>query len=212
MQNNSDIFEVDTQNSDKKQLFIDAAICSLANHGYKGTTVRQIAKYANVAPGLLTHYYDGKEVLIAESYKYLAKHFLDNFQAKINNQETDPIKALQIFFHNTFEMENLGPKFLRVWLAFWTLTLTESHLRDAHKEIYNQYIISIEAMLIGAYKHSNSPYYDKNTKSLAIGIYALLDGLWLECCLDPDTFSQNENLEILYNFVESTTGLKIKPT
>lgn len=72
MKDKKTIFEVDKNNEDKKQLFIDAAICSLANHGYKGTTVRQIAKYAGVTPGLLTHYYQGKEVLIAESYKYLA--------------------------------------------------------------------------------------------------------------------------------------------
>ena len=76
--------KINKKSDDKNQLFIDATILSLANHGYKGTTVRQIAKYAGVAPGLLTHYYSGKEVLIAESYKYLSKRFLDNFQASIN--------------------------------------------------------------------------------------------------------------------------------
>lgn len=210
MKNSDNIFEVNKHTKDKKQLFIDAAIRSLAMHGYKGTTVRQIAKYAGVTPGLLTHYYEGKEVLIAESYKYLAKQFLDNFQRKIDAQEANPLKTLQLFFRNIFEPDNLGPPFLRVWLAFWTLTLTEPELRNAHKEIYKQYIISIEAMLIAAYQQKNISIKGKNTKSLAIGIYALTDGLWLECCLDPDAFSQENNLEIVYKFVESTTGLSIK--
>ncbi len=202
---------MDKSNNDKKQLFIDAAICSLANHGYKGTTVRQIAKYAGVTPGLLTHYYEGKEVLIAESYKYLAREFLDDFQKKIDAEEKNPIKSLQVFFQNIFEPDNLGSKFLRVWLAFWTLTLTEPELRHAHKQIYNQYIISIEAMLKEAYRISGISVEGRNIKSLAIGIYALLDGLWLECCLDPDNFSQQDNLAIVYDFVESTTGLQIGP-
>ena len=210
MNNSNNIFEVDHDNHDKKQLFIDATICSLANHGYKGTTVRQIAKYAKVTPGLLTHYYKGKEVLIAESYKYLAKQFLDDFQEKIDEQESDPLKALQIFFENVFEPDNLGTRFLRVWLAFWTLTLTEPSLRDAHKEIYNQYILSIEAMLKEAYKINNISIEYKSINSLAIGIYALLDGLWLECCLDPDEFDKKKNLDIVYNFVEKTTGLDIQ--
>lgn len=205
------IFDIDQSKSDKKQLFIDAAICSLAKHGYKGTTVRQIAKYAGVAPGLLTHYYDGKEVLIAESYKYLAREFLDQFKEKIDRQETDPLKALQIFFQNIFEPDFMGTEYLRVWLAFWTLTLTEPDLRDAHKEIHKQYISSIEAMLIEAYKANNIDYSDKDANSLAKGINALLDGLWLECCLDPDALFETKNLEIVYNFVESTTGLKLKP-
>jgi len=94
MENSSTIFNVNQASNDKKQLFIEAAICPLANHGYKGTTVRQIARYAGVAPGLLTHYYEGKEVLIAESYKFLATKFLNQFQKKIDAQETDPLKAL----------------------------------------------------------------------------------------------------------------------
>ncbi|MBT5185295.1 MAG: TetR family transcriptional regulator [Kordiimonadaceae bacterium] len=212
MKKNNNIFDVNKQNSDKKQLFIDAAICSLGNHGYKGTTVRQIAKYAGVAPGLLTHYFKGKEVLIAESYKYLAKQFLDDFQTKIGEHETDPVKTLQLFFQNFFEPDNMGADYLRVWLAFWTLTLTEPHLRNTHKEIHNQYISSIENMLLDAFTANNIDITDKDPRSLAIGIHALLDGLWLECCLDPDAFSQSINLEIIYNFAQSTTGLNIKPT
>ena len=209
MRYKNNIFEVDHTNKDKKQLFIDAAICSLANHGYKGTTVRQIAKYAKVTPGLLTHYYAGKEVLIAESYKYLAKQFLVDFQEKLTVQKTDPVHALKVFIENVFEPENMGPKFLRVWLAFWTLTLTEPELRGAHKEIFTQYIQSLEELLDQAYSLDENPKITKNTRSLAIGIFALLDGMWLESCLDPDTFSHNENLEVIYAFVESATGLNI---
>ena len=106
----------------------------------------------------------------------------------------------------------MGTEYLRVWLSFWTLTLTEPSLRDAHKEIHNQYISSIKNLLIEAYRAYNIDYSEENTISLAKGINALLDGLWLECCLDPDAFSQTKNLKIIYKFVESTTGLNIKPT
>jgi len=211
MKTNSEIFKVDHDNSDRKQVFIDATICCLAEHGYEGTTVRKIAKYAKVTPGLLTHYYQGKEVLIAESYKYLSNLFIDNFKDKIAGHKSEPIKALQIFIENIFEPDNRGAKYLRVWLTFWTLTLTQPSLRLTHNEIYQQYISSIETMLIDAYKIKNIDYSDKNPKSLATGINALLDGLWLECCLNPDSFSQKDNLEVVYNFVESSTGLKIKP-
>jgi len=210
MKDKKTIFEVDKNNEDKKQLFIDAAICSLANHGYKGTTVRQIAKYAGVTPGLLTHYYIGKEVLIAESYKYLATQFLDDFQNKINEGMDNPISALRGFFQNIFAPENLGKRYLRVWLAFWTLTLTEESLRNTHSDIYKEYTKSLENILRSAYIHNEQDPSKKNLRSLAVGILAMLDGLWLECCLDPDALSKNDNLAIIYEFVESTTGLKIK--
>ncbi|MDG1996457.1 MAG: TetR family transcriptional regulator C-terminal domain-containing protein [Emcibacteraceae bacterium] len=211
MKNSINYTIVDKTNSDKKQLFIDATICSLANHGYKGTTVRQIAKYAGLTPGLLTHYYEGKEVLIAESYKYLSQRFLDDFHRSIEGGEKDPIKALRTFFKNIFGPDNLGSSFLRIWLSFWTLTLTEPSLRKTHKEIQSQYILSIEKLLNAAYKLNDVGKSPKNSHELAIGIMAILDGLWLECCLDPDALSQNDNLKIAYNFVESATGLNLGP-
>ena len=197
------------KSDDKNQLFIDATILSLANHGYKGTTVRQIAKYAGVAPGLLTHYYSGKEVLIAESYKYLSKRFLDNFQASINSKSDNPLAALKVFFQKTLEPDNLGSNFLRVWLSFWSLTLTQPALKDAHRETYRQYIISIEDMLSRAFELNSQQVDAKKVKMLALGIYSLLDGLWIECCLDPDTFSPEEGLDIIYYFFESATGLTL---
>lgn len=209
MTDNKTIFELDKNNSDKNQLFIDATILSLANHGYKGTTVRQIAKYAGVAPGLLTHYYSGKEVLIAQSYKYLSKKFLDNFKARIHNKNKKPLEALKIFFHKTFEPDNLGPQVLRVWLSFWSLTLTQPDLKDAHRDTYLQYITSLETILKQAFKADNKEIDARKIKTLTIGIYSLLDGLWLECCLDPENFSAEESLKIVYHFVETTTGLKI---
>lgn len=209
MTDNKALFELDKNNSDKNQLFIDATIISLANHGYKGTTVRQIAKYAGVAPGLLTHYYSGKEVLIAESYKYLSKKFLDNFKLRINNKNDDPLEALKVFFQKTFEPDNLGPQVFRVWLSFWSLTLTQPDLKDAHRDTYRQYITSLELILTHAFKIHKKEVDRKRIKALTIGIYSLLDGLWIECCLDPETFSSAESLSIVYHFVEATTGLKI---
>ncbi len=209
MKNSSKLFEVDRHNNDKRQLFIDATICSLANHGYKGTTVRQIARYAEVTPGLLTHYFTGKEALIAESYKYFAKSFLDDFKQEIADLN-NPVEALKLFIDSTFDPTSIDPRSLRVWLVFWSLTLTEQELKEAHREIYGRYISSIEEILNEACKLGGSQIKDKNTKSLAIGVYALLDGLWLERCLDPETFTQKDNLGIVYDFVEMTTGLNVR--
>lgn len=206
---NINLLEVDQTLDDKKQLFINATICSLANHGYKGTTVRQIAKYAGVVPGLLTHYFSGKEALIAESYKYFAHKFLDNFKEEIIKREADPLNALKIYIISTFEQQTVDSKYLSVWFVFWSLTLKEQELRIAHKEIYSQYIDAIERLLSAAYKQSELDTKNRNLKSLAVGIYALLDGLWLECCLNPEEFSQDAALETLYIFIENATGLTL---
>ena len=203
-------FSVNTNNDDKRQLFIDAAIWSLAEHGYKATTVRQIATIAGVAPGLLTHYFKGKEELIAESYKYLAKNFLDIFEARTKGKEGQPLEALRTFITATFDTDNLEPKLLKVWLSFWALTLSEPALHHIHKETYRRYVSALEHMLSGAYAQAGKPVNGVHIRMQAIGINALLDGMWLEWCLDPETFSPNEGLQIVYSFVEATTGLLLR--
>ncbi|WP_417318635.1 TetR family transcriptional regulator C-terminal domain-containing protein [Emcibacter sp.] len=207
MKKEKSIYKVNPKTGDKKQLFIDATICALAEYGYKGTTVRKIAEIAKVAPGLLTHYYSGKEVLIAESYKYLSHKFLELFRERVAEHRDNPLEALNIFFLKTFERENMDPRLLRIWLSFWSLTLLRKDLGHIHRETYHNYIEAIEGMLDRAYDLAGRQEDAERVRRQAIGINALLDGLWLEWCLNPETFSREEGLRIVYDFVESATGL-----
>lgn len=201
---------VDTDTNDKRQLFIDAAIWSLAEHGYKGTTVRKIASVAGVTPGLLTHYFSGKEELIAESYKHLAQNFLDIFETRTYGKKDQPLVALRTFIAATFDKDNLEPKLLKVWLSFWSLTLSEPELQHIHRDTYRHYVDTLETMLSAAYAQAAIAVEDTKVRGQAIGINALLDGMWLEWCLDPETFSPTKGLEIVFDFVEAATGLAVR--
>lgn len=49
---------------DARTLLLDGALRAFARHGYEGASVRDIAAEAQVAPGLLYHYFPGKEALL----------------------------------------------------------------------------------------------------------------------------------------------------
>lgn len=198
---------VDFNTLSKKELFIHATINCLMDHGYAGTTVRNIAKYAEVTPGLLTHYFKGKEELIAETYLYLAKHFLDDFHKRASTEKDDPIEALRMFFAARVESEMVSSKLLKVWLTFWSMTLTHPELQHIHKETYNEYLKELKDKLIKACEAAGKSVAPNKIHTIAIGLNALLDGLWLEWSLDPTTFSVEEGLSIVTQFVEDTTGL-----
>jgi AcrR family transcriptional regulator len=55
---------------------LDEARASFAEHGYAGTTVRAIARAADVDPALVYHYYDSKEGLL-DAATTLPQSFLD---------------------------------------------------------------------------------------------------------------------------------------
>src|SRR3546814_11035049 len=55
----------------RRQSLIEATAACLAEHGAAGTTVRTICARAGVSPGLLRHYFDGIDDLIAVTYRDL---------------------------------------------------------------------------------------------------------------------------------------------
>src|SRR3546814_10918768 len=53
----------------RRQAMIDATAACLAEKGVAGTSVRSICMRAGVSSGLLRHYFDGVDALIAETYR-----------------------------------------------------------------------------------------------------------------------------------------------
>lgn len=200
---------INTNTLKKREIFIHATIDCLIDHGYAGTTVRKIAKYAEVTPGLLTHYFKGKDALIAETYSYVSRNFMDNISEKVDLKADDPIEALRTYLTSRIETESSNPKLLKVWLTFWTMTLTQSDLQHIHKELNHEYIKALKQLLTRAYEASEKPIDPKELHNLAIGIHALLDGLWLEWCLDPTPFFAEEGLSIITQYIEGVSGLII---
>ncbi len=194
---------------DKREVFIHATIECIVEHGYAETTVRKIAKYAGVTPGLLIHYFDGKEDLIAQTYQYLSTYLMESYGEKTRRLDNDPVEFLRAFFAARIESETLNPKLLRVWLTFWSMTLIQPDMKHIHTEIYENSLSSMEEMLINAYRANGTQVDEKKLRRTAIGILALLDGLWLEWSLDPSCFSADEALLIVTEFVQGTTGLDL---
>ena len=60
------------EESRRRQL-IEVTLDSLAEVGYVGSTLAQIASRADVSPGLVAHYFRDKDGLLAASFRTLAR-------------------------------------------------------------------------------------------------------------------------------------------
>ena len=72
----------------RKSALITACARVLATKGASGASVRAICAEAGVSPGLLTHYFDGIDALIAATYRDTG----DRVQAALNAavEQADP--------------------------------------------------------------------------------------------------------------------------
>lgn len=192
-------FTRDLPEARRKQL-IEATARSLARHGMEGTTVRVVAAEAGVSPGLVRHHFAGMHDLIAETYRWTGKEVDRALRASLAAAEQTPEAQLRAFVDSSFSEPMLDTDLLGVWLTFWSMTRTDPEIHAIHGKVYAGYRRRLEE-LIRELAVERKLKVDARVASLAFT--ALLDGLWLEHCLDASTFTAREAAMIAHDWVDN---------
>jgi TetR/AcrR family transcriptional repressor of bet genes len=68
-----------------------------------------------------------------------------------------------------------------------------------HKKVYADYRRRLEELIAEV---ARTRRFKIDTHLAALGLTAMLDGLWLELCLDPTTFSRDDALRIAHAWID----------
>ncbi|WP_311268571.1 transcriptional regulator BetI [Sphingobium sp. WCS2017Hpa-17] len=172
----------------RRQALIEATARCLAEKGVGGTSVRAICARAGVSSGLLTHYFDGVDALILATYADVGTRVSAALDAAIDAAGDDPRDRLRACLQANFREPILDPDLLATWIAFWSLVKSDPAIAAVHADVYGGTRAQLEALLQAAAPALSS----SQTRIAAISLSALVDGLWLELCLDRSTFSPEE--------------------
>ncbi len=159
----------------RRRQLIDVTIDSLAEVGYVGTTLAQIAGRAGVSPGLVAHYFDDKEGLLEAAFRALARRVSDQVRARLRHAHTPRARIQSIID------ANLGPAEFdqrtgTAWLAFWGLVLQSPSLRRVQSVYQRRMLTNLRGSL-------RQLLPDDQAQSLAAMIAAMIDGVWLRAAL-----------------------------
>lgn len=185
---------------DRRQALIEAAIQSLKRHGHEGLSVRRIAAEARVSIGLINHHFPTKDALVAEAYRHFHEQLFRGHLESVNKAEATPRARLHAFFKSTFTPPNLDRDVLTAWLVFWSMLRHSPDIQRAHDENYGDSVELLHTLLAELEKESGKPRM--TLRAAAIGLTAMLDGLWLEWCLDPDNFTPKEAIGLCEAWIE----------
>jgi TetR/AcrR family transcriptional regulator, transcriptional repressor of bet genes len=72
------------------------------------------------------------------------------------------------------------------WLVFWSMVSHDEEMRAVHDRTYGAYRATLESLLGQLRLGDGIPAF--KIRPAAIGLAALLDGLWIEASLNPRTF------------------------
>lgn len=172
----------------RRQDLIDATARCLAERGVAGASVREICKRAGVSAGLLTHYFAGVDALIVATYRDVVTRVAGILTAAADAAGSDPRTRLLVYVAASFRDPVADPDLLATWIAFWSLVRSHPGVAHAHRELYAEGRAEIAALVAACL-----PRLDAATlRLMAIAISGTMDGLWLELCLDPGTFTPAE--------------------
>ncbi|HEV7715519.1 MAG TPA: TetR family transcriptional regulator C-terminal domain-containing protein [Steroidobacteraceae bacterium] len=184
----------------RRQRLIEAAIECLKRYGHEGLSVRRISAEAGVSIGLINHHFPTKDALVAEAYRHFNAELNKAVRVSVERAGS-PREQLRALFRAVFAPPNLDRDTLTVWIVLWGLYHHSPEIRKVHEEAYGGYVELLRELLTQLQKDCGK--FRLSVRLAAIGAQALLDGLWLEWCLDPENFSPKEAVALCESWIDS---------
>jgi len=178
---------------------IQATLDSLMQEGVDGCSVRKICEKAEMAVGLINYHFGTLNDLLAAAYLDLAFRLLDEAIEK-SQRTLDPRQRLSVFIQETFSNSVMQRKILRAWVVFWGMIDRAPQIKEAHDSSNQAFRIFLEQ----SFSELNQIQPVKPSPRLAaIGLTAIIDGLWLEWCLSSEIFSADEAVILCEQWVDT---------
>jgi betaine-aldehyde dehydrogenase len=154
---------------------VEVTIDSLAEVGFVGTTLAEIARRAGVSPGLVAHYFGDKDGLLEATFRRLARIIAVRMRSVLALAHT-PRERVQAVIDANLAPEEFDKRTGTAWLAFWGQVL---HVRGL-KRVQTAYQ---KRMLSNLRSDLRQIIPGEEARSLAAMIAAMIDGVWLRAAL-----------------------------
>lgn len=173
----------------RREALIAAAIDLVAVHGAGGVTVRAIADRAGVTPGLIRHYFQGKDDLTRAAYAEVMRRMTgQSVAAAAVGAGPDPAAQLAAFVLASLRPPVADSTAVGLWAGYIHEVQRDPAMRETHRATYLDYRDRLEALIAALPRHADAA----RLRADAIACNAVIDGLWLEVSTLPEAFEPGE--------------------
>ena len=174
---------------------IQVTIDSLAEVGYVGTTLAQIAGRAGVSPGLVAHYFGDKDGLLEAAFRSLTRRVGDHVRARLRQIST-PRARIQAVIDANLAPEEFDQRTGTAWLAFWGNVLQVPSLKRVQSVYQRRTLTNLRSSLKKLMPSDEAHH-------VASMIAAMIDGVWLRAALSGWREADSESARaLLTQFVD----------
>ncbi len=192
----------------RREALIAAAMDIVAESGPAAATVRAIAERAGVTPGLIRHYFTNKDELSRAAYVAMMARMAAENKAAIDAIPGDAVTRVAVCVVNWLRPSVMEPGALIAWAGFVPAIRTDMAMRAAHASTYQAFRAQWEDLIAALPGHSGKTPLE--IRALATACNGMIDGLWFEGALQPETLDPDNLAAIGLDAVGALLGLDLK--
>jgi len=187
----------------RRDAIVEAALEVALVKGLASTTVRDVAAAMGTSSGLIHHYYDSMDDVLAAAFERVATQDLAVSEAAVGAAPS-PLEALRIFFR-TYTPADKDWSF-QVWLDAWA----EAARRPALRAVSARLNLAWQALLEASIRAGvvDGSFHSADPRAAAWRILSLLDGLALQVVAHGTTISRDDVVAWTTAAAERELGLE----
>ncbi|MEQ8602068.1 MAG: TetR family transcriptional regulator C-terminal domain-containing protein [Marivibrio sp.] len=192
-------------NEFRRRALLEGAIRSFAEHGVAGTTNRTICQAAGASSGLIQHYFESKDKLVAAAFAYLLNRTADAVREAVQQAGPSALDRLHAMPLAVLSTAIATEETKNAFLSFWHEIRFNALVRAENKEFYRDYAQRTEALFAAA---ASELERDIDTRRSARGLICLLDGLWLNLSMERPVLSAHDADSICRRYIDGELGAR----
>jgi AcrR family transcriptional regulator len=180
--------------ADRRAAIVAATRAVMERRGIAGTTVRDVAAEVGTSSGLIHHYVDSMDDLLAEAFEQAAREDLAATVAAIS-EHTEPLDQLDAFIHTYDRAESNehaagGPASMQLWLDAWAEAARRPALRRISRTLNEEWQRILRDIISHGVRSGSMTTMDADAS--AWRLLSLLDGLTLQTVAHGNVVSREQ--------------------
>lgn len=161
--------------SDTQEQILDAALACIARDGLESTSLRDVAREADVSLGLLGYHFDDRKTLLVAAFELATDRLLHQSLAALDGL-VDPAERARAFILGAFDEAFLEPDYLALRVSLWAIARTDDLIARTEAKHYERYRLKMIDLL----RDTHQLLSDEEIEDRATDIIVMQNGLWLD--------------------------------
>jgi TetR/AcrR family transcriptional repressor of bet genes len=197
--------ETDDRTNFRRAQVLEATVRVISERGVERTRLVDVARSAQVSIGLIQHYFESRDELLASSFDFFNDLWVRDWEKFSDTDADPPHKLMMLLRRCAFEFEGWHEVQWRIWVEFWSLCNRNPTLRAHYSSIYDKFRSPFREVLVeGIARGEFVPR--SSVEDIVDRLTAQIEGLRVHALLEPERVSRQRMFELLLAEVEDELG------